>query len=213
MTIRPLITFSAEGIPSVQVLPGDTPPTPSNYGGWSVTARQRRLGLTQWNGKDPLRLALPILFDGWRDQTGQEIPISRLSRMALPPLGGGEPPIVHVSGATIPDLGPDDWVIDNIEWGSNVLSEGGIRYRQDATVNLLQYVDDDRVAFRDVTLASGSSKSGWPKTYTTHAGDTLQKIATKFYGGPAKWKKIATANGLRGSKPLKTNTKLRIPAP
>ena len=113
------VTISADGIGDVTALmDADPSAIPSGYGGWIVIPRQRRVGLTVWQGKDPLRLKIPLLFDGLRDQIGQEVMISRLSRMALPPLGGGEPPQVKVDGNAIPRPGPKLWVIENLEWGA-----------------------------------------------------------------------------------------------
>jgi hypothetical protein len=216
------VTFTADGVGAVTALLGDTPADiPSGYGGWVVVSRQRKIGLTVWQGKDPLRMAVSILFDGFIDGTSQEIPISRLSRMALPPAGGGEPPVVKVSGLGVPKPGPTEWVIESLAWGTNVIWENAAngvlaRLRQDCVVSLLQYVDDDRVAFKGLQPASsptGKSKSGWPKTYTAKAGDTLNTIAKHFYGDASKWKKIGDANGIRDPRSVKKNQKLRIPAP
>lgn len=218
-----MVTFTASGVPSVTVMLGDTPPSvPSGYGGWTVISRERRVGLTQWRGKDPLRMAIPVIFDGLGDKTSQEVPISHLSRMALPPTTGGEPPTVKISGVGLPKPGPTVWVIENLQWGANViqeLSQNGVmcRLRQDCIVNLLQYVADDRVALKNVGVggvaATGASKGGWPQQYVVKTGDTLQKIAALKYGSSSKWKKIADANGIRDGSTLKKGTTLRIPAP
>jgi hypothetical protein len=217
------VTFTAEGIPSVTVLLDTTPVTiASGYGGWTVVSRQRRVGLTVWEGKDPLRMSIPVLFNGYEDGLSVEVPISHLSRMALPPTGGGEPPTVTYSSQVVPKPGPTVWVIENLQWGTNVLwgfSSNGVmaRLRQDCVVNLLQYVADDRLALKNVAVGqaagTGASKTGWPKRYTVATGDTLQKIAAKEYGDSGKWNKIATANGIRDGSSLKKGTVLTIPAP
>lgn len=215
------ITFSAHGIGDVVVLHNSDPVTVSGYGGWTVTARQRRVSLTEWQGKDPLRMSIPILFDGVRGGVGQEIPITRLSRMALPPEGGGEPPVITIKGLGVPKPGPKEWVIESIDWGSNVMWDtinSGVtaRVRQDAVVHVMQYVADDRVSFANIKLGSqGTSKTGWPKTYVVKAGDTLGKIAVHFYHDVTKWKKIADANGIRDPKNLSkyVHKTIRIPKP
>jgi hypothetical protein len=213
------ITFSSRGYPDVVVLHDEAPVVVSGYGGWTTTQRARRVSLTEWQGKDPLKMDVPILFDGLADKDGQEIAITTLSHMALPASEGSEPPVIAIDGPGVPEPGPQDWVIEGIDWGSNVVfdfNDNGfmVRMRQDAVVHLLQYVSDDRIAFKNVTLGS-ATKRGWPKSYTVKSGDTLQKIAARkdIYHDSTKWSKIATANGLRGSKPLKVGTKLRIPAP
>jgi hypothetical protein len=219
------VTFTASGIAPVTVVLGDDPPAPaSGYGGWTVVSRQRRIGLTVWQGKDPLRLPIAVIFDGYEDRTSQEVPISRLSRMALPPSSGGEPPTVKVTGAGLPNYGPAEWVIENLQWGKNVIRDfaaNGVmaRLRQDCVVNLLEYRGDDRTMFKGLNPGSknkgGQSTSGWPKTYHVKAGDTLRKIAQHYYHDATKWKQIAEANKIRdpaivAKGKIKT---LRIPAP
>lgn len=218
------VKFEAEGINSVVVLLDETPANVTGgYGGWVVVSRMRRVGLTQWQGKDPLRMSIPILFDGMRDRSGVELDISRLSRMALPPKAGGEPPTVRVSGSAVPSPGPTVWVIESIQWGTAKVIYGltsvgvSARLRQDAVVSLLEYQADDRVAFANLPLylKNGTSKTGWPKSYVIKAGETLQSVAAKkeFYGDATKWTLIADANGLRDPTAAKVGSTLRIPAP
>jgi nucleoid-associated protein YgaU len=222
------ITFTAPGFTAVTCFMDETPINVSGgYGGWTVTSRLRRTGLTMWTGKDPIRLAVPILFDGYIDGQTQEYQISRLSRMALPPekgLTGGEPTIVHISGNAIPNPGPANWVIENIQWGTNVVydfdNNGNlVRMRQDAVVNLIQYVADDRLAFsklpqgkRHLSPATAGSK-GYQKHYTVQRGDTLAKIANKVYKQPKPndWKLIAKANKIRDPRSIKVGQVLKIP--
>jgi nucleoid-associated protein YgaU len=144
--------------------------------------------------------------------------------MALPPTSGGEPPQVKISGHSVPKPGPVLWVIENLQWGTNVLSDfasNGVfaRLRQDCVISLLEYRADDRVAFKGIkpgaVTASKTSKgkSGWPKTYTVVKGDTLSKIAAKFYGQPSKWSIIAKANNIRDPNNPRVGNVLTIPAP
>jgi LysM repeat protein len=218
------VTFSADGIAPVTVLLDETPANiASGYGGWTVVSRDRRVGLTVWNGKDPLRMVVPVLFDGVTSGVSQEVLISRLSRMALPPTTGGEPPVVKCRGMALPNPGPTDWVIENLQWGTNVIVDTAIngvtgRLRQDCVVNLLQYVDEDRVAFKNIQPGrpkpkGGASKKGWPKTYNVKPHDTLQRVAKIYYKNASKWHKIADANGLRDPHNLMGKKTLRIPAP
>lgn len=216
------VTFSCEGISPVTVLLDETAASVTGgYGGWTVVSRQRRVGLTQWQGKDPIRMAIPILFDGFANSAGVEIDISRLSRMALPPSGGGEPPHIKVKGAAVPSPGPTDWVIENIAWGTAKviygMTAGGVsaRMRQDAVINIMEYRHEDRVAFATLPSAGllGASKVGWPKTYILKRGESLQSVAVKFYHDATKWKQIADANNLIDPRSAKIGATLRIPAP
>lgn len=215
------VTFTADGVPSVTVLQDQQPAQVSGgYGGWSVVQRQRRVGLTEWQGVDPIRMQIPVLFDGFADGISQEIAISHLSRMALPPSVGGEPPVVQVRGLAVPKPGPRLWVIETLSWGTNVLwdtSTNGVtvRLRQDCTVGLLQYRADDRTVFSDLAPATigGKSKAGWPKQYIVQKNDTLQVVAAKYYNDSTKWHKIATANNIRDPRNLVGIITLTVPAP
>jgi nucleoid-associated protein YgaU len=135
--------------------------------------------------------------------------------MAMPITEGDEPPKVSISGVGIPSEVPNKgWVIESLEWGDNVIWENQangsmVRMRQDCTVNLLQYVDEDRVAFSKLTPAA----SMWPKHYVWKKGDTLQRVAARFYHNSKKWKRIADANGIRDPKKIKPKRVLKIPKP
>lgn len=211
------IAFTAPGIGSVIMLPDSTTSQVNGgYGGWDVVSRPKRKGLTQWNGKDPIRMQIPILFDGHRKRNSQEIPISKLSRMALPPEGGkGEPPVITVDGNGIPHPGPERWVIENLVWGTNVIWErdrsGSMsRMRQDCVVNLLEHVAEDRVAFSGLATQP-VAPSGRIFLYTVQEGDTLNQIAVQAYSDSTQWNKIAEANDLRDPSALLTGEVLVIP--
>jgi LysM domain len=210
------VVFSATGIGTVTVLKDADPAVVTGgYGGWQVVQRPKRRGLTQWMGRDPIRMEVPVLFDGFAKQDSQEVEISKLSRMALP--HGDEPPVVDVDGHGIPNPGPEHWVIEDLTWGKNVeweFSSDGVmsRLRQDCVVKLLEYVDETRTAFS--RLVNNQPGAGiWPKHYTFKKGDTLAKIASKFYKNSKKWKKIADANGIRDPKSIKPGRVLVIPKP
>jgi nucleoid-associated protein YgaU len=222
------IKFTAPGFSDVTVLLDETPiQVSSGYGGWTVTSRLRRTGLTMWTGKDPLRMSVPILFDGYLTDTSQEIPISRLSRMGLPPtkgISGGDPTIVQISGNAVPPAGPKNWVIENIAWGTNVVwdtdQNGALsRMRQDAVVNLLQYVADDLVAFSRIPVGQASGNpskpgtKGYQKSVRLKKGETLRQLANRVYKSPKPndYRLITAANGIRDPRSVKPGTLLRIP--
>lgn len=209
------VQFSSEGIGAVNVLRDATAPTiTSGYGGWEVVARARQRGLTQWNGVEPKRLSVPILFDGLHNGDNKEDDVAKLLKMATP--DPHEPPIVHLQGKGFPEIA-QSWVIEEISWGNNVMwgtdrKGKDILVRQDAVVSLLQYVAGDRAAFSKASAARVGGKV-WPKHHTVKTGDTLQKIASKYYGNSKKWGIIAKANNIRDPKHLKKNRILTIPNP
>lgn len=224
MTNPALISISADGVGTVTGIMDEYPTviTGGLAGGWTTIARQRRKALTQWAGKDPMRLKMSMLLDGYRVRESQEAAIGRMNVMALPPEDSGEPPPVQISGPGIPDTGIDHWVIESLTWKIDKVIWGkaanGVicRLRQDVEINLLELVDEDRVSFAALAPGSGFSTGktvGWPKQYIAKPGDTLRIIASLFYKDSTKWKKIATANGMRDSKAVVAGATLRIPAP
>jgi LysM repeat protein len=140
--------------------------------------------------------------------------------MGLPPLKGGEPPVVTITGYGIPHPGPSNWVIENLQWGTNVIidhnADGSVvRLRQDCVVNLMEYIAGDRVAFSRIPPATAGSPNGFQKPYLVKKGDTLKIIANKVYKTPrpSDWKLIAKANGIRDPKAIKNyvGKKIKIP--
>src|SRR5262252_6436265 len=110
--------FKASDGTQVKVLRGDgAPKMVGGIGGWNIVARPRRVGLTQWGGREPYQMDVPILFDRWHDQNSVEREIRQLNKMALG-YDYAPPPTVTMQGA-LPVVGAT-WVITSIDWGDNV---------------------------------------------------------------------------------------------
>ncbi len=64
----------------------------------------------------------------------------------------------------------------------------------------------------DAKAASVATAPG-PKVHVVEVGDTLEKLAKKYYGDPGKWNLIYFANNaqLSGGRPLKPGMELEIP--
>jgi len=201
---------SSEGA-AVKVLRGDGPPTMvGGVGGWSQIARPRRVSLTQWAGREPYQMDVPILFDNWHNQGAVEREIRQLNKMALGD-DWSQPPTVTLDGAipNVPVAGAT-WVITGIDWGEDVYwdkSDKGIyfRMRQDAVVHLLEYHAEERL---QITMTKSL-----PNQYIVHRkGETLRSIAKSMYGNGDRWKDIRKANPrIRDPNALKVGLKLRIP--
>ena len=203
---RHLYTFNSSDGTKVVVLRGSEPPRMTGGGGgWQIVQRPRRLGLTQWQGREPYQMDVPVLFDGWADGDDVEADIARLNQMQMGK-NSDPPPTLQIDGA-VPVKGIR-WVIAGIEWGTNVIWVSGVngrpvRQRQDAVVKLLQYVKDDRLVI--------SNKSTAPRRHIYKKGETLRGLAQKYYKDASKWKKIADANKIRDPRNIKPGTSLRIP--
>jgi len=225
------------GISPVEVLLGEGAVTvTSGYGGWTVQSRQRRVGLPVWQGRDPIRMKIPILFDAWSPRKipnsrtdygsiSQEIAIARLSRMALPPEAYMEPPVIAIDGNAVPKPGPVNWVIESLEWGTDVIWDNAFngvlgRVRQDCVVTVIQYIDEDRMAFKKLgtgiaaNLPATIAPYGWQTPTRVKAGEkNLQQVARRVYKNAKNtdWKLIARANGINDPKAIKVGQPLKIP--
>jgi len=206
------------------VLLGDQSPTLSGgLGGWTEVDRPKRTSITEWQGRKPYRMSIPVLFDAYASngamEAGDRIEnrIAALEAMATPltqadkdPLG--PPPIVRVEGA-IPHNNLQ-WVIDSIDWGDSewVVGAGPIeeRVRQAATVSLIEYVAGPTFGIR-------SAAPGKPLLYTTKKGDTLKLIATKRLHAWRRWSEIRDLNPKLPHKrdpnyKIKPGTRIKVPA-
>lgn len=203
---------SSNGLSLVVLLGSSAARMTDGYGGWEVVDRPKRTGLTNWKGRPPYKMEVPILFDGWQAQVGQEIKISVLTRMALPPgAPNAEPPTLRVSGAVPRD--DVTWVIEAIDFGDNVIYDmvGGVhvRLRQDAVVRLIEYVKDERIGHRNSPATRASGNAG--RSTTVKAGETLRQIASREYRDPNKWTAIAAANAIGDPRRIIAGQVLRLP--
>lgn len=206
---RYIYIFRSSKGAQVTVVRGEGPPKiTGGSGGWNVVNRPRRTSLTQWGGREPYRMDVPILFDGWRARVSVEEDIRRLQQMSM----GHDydpPPTITLQGA-LPVNGAT-WVIEDIDWGDEVYwsqqsSQGRFfRMRQDAVVHLLQYQAEERLKI--------VMPRQLPNQYTVFKeGETLRSIAKVMYGDGDKWKVIKKANpSVRDPNKLKVKTVLRIP--
>lgn len=106
-------------------------------------------------------------------------------------------------------------VSDQRKFGTNQIT------RADVTLTLTEYVAEPgpRAAKKKKQHAAGGSKntgSGGTKhakarMYTVRPGDTLSRIALKFYDDANAWHRIARANKLRNPNRIYPGQRLRIP--
>jgi hypothetical protein len=208
MTISPkyFYTFTASNGLKVRVLRGDgAPKMVGGGGGWELVKRPRRVSLTQWQGRDPYAMDVPVMFNSVGDDGNVETAISTLNQMQVGK-DNVPPPTVEIEGGV--PIKSAKWVITSIDWGDNVIWEATrsgkyVRLRQDAVVHLVQFVQEDRLARPRATAA--------PRKHVYRKGETLRGIAQKFYKDASKWKVIANANGIRDPSHIKDGTALKIP--
>lgn len=171
---------------------------------WTTVNRPKRTSIVLFDGSDPYRIDVPVIIDGWASSDSVEADIAKLNQMKFSHSALERPSRVRVDGA-LPVKGAT-WVIENIEWGDNVIwhtvGDKTFRYRQDCVVKLLQYLPE--VALKGIKPFKANDK-----IVTVKSGQTVKSAAG---GDPAKAKSIQKANGIRDPKTVKTGSTLRIPA-
>lgn len=181
------------------------------FGGWQVISRPRKVGFTQFQGRNPFSMQLNLMFDGYGSNTSQEIPLRTLTWMAIPPQGSRDPRKVRLFGPALPYPSTGEWVINGIEYGDNIIwdKEGKFRLRQDITLTLMRHVDSDAVVPQEINTGLSVPKS---QIIRAKSGDTVRTLAAYYYGDSNQWHLIADANGIRDPAfAIKVGTPLRIP--
>lgn len=214
----------------VTCLLGDGAGNPTGgFGGWEKVIRDRRVSFTEWQGRDPLEIPIPILFENWAVGTSLESDIKVLEKMAgLGNAGGGEPPLMTFnSGGVIShdyhDAPAHDWVISGLEFGDCVKNDFGNRVRQVCVVTVTQFIDDDVLsrlspAAKRRSKNKGKIKKGTERTGSVTKsyvvkfnGQSLIKIAKETLGDSKRWHEIAKLNGMSDPKATKKGQRLRLP--
>jgi nucleoid-associated protein YgaU len=197
-------------------------------GGYTVTPRKRRRSLTDFDTLNPIRIQIEMMFDRFAQRESVEKEIRTLEKMGAIPDESSEPPhLIYDAGGS----GPHDkkrakhnrWVISEpIVWSQQKWHpKRRFRTRIMATVVLQQVVQDKHLKLRkkakkkkpgfDKNDKCKERKDPRKKFYTVKKGDTLAKIAARFYGDSDCWKKIARANDIRDPKKVKVGKKIKLP--
>lgn len=206
---------------------GDGPPEVTDgYGGWEAVSRARNVAFTQWNGRNPLTIKIPILFDNFANGESIEADIRQLEKMAgaeyprkdNPSL---QPPLVLIdSHGVIPhdfhDATQNDWVIQTIEWGDSDRNEWGNRVRQAATVTIMEYVYDEVIGGIGMRPSGKSKARAKKKAKRRHyvvkgAGETLLTIAHHELGNSHFWRRIRDVNLTKHKKYKYKDPRKKLP--
>lgn len=190
------------------------------YAGWDVVDRPKEVGITVWKGRKPLAIEIPFLLDYWfapiRTNPGVdcENEVDNLERLCG--IGGhAQPAVCKVDGG---GLIPHDWttykghswVIEQVSWDKGMEIRSGTskrRLRCGGMITIRQFLTPSDILHR----IGSNDRAGKPRRHRVRRGDTLGKIALKYYGDANKWKKIANANKMRDPRSLKINQLIRIP--
>lgn len=190
------------------------------YGGWTVTTRPKEIGIAEWAGRNPMAVEIPFVVDNYllgvnggilteRQVTALET-LCGLGSHDIPPIC-----VVHGGGAIPHDEesapGSHKWVIESVVWDRDIEVRSEASQRRlmcGGTLTIRQFITASDILRR----LGPNTRASKPKIYIVKRGDTLSKIAAKFYGDSKKWKKIADANHIRDPRSLKIGAKIRIPS-
>jgi LysM repeat protein len=210
-------------------------PDPDSYNGWSVTPIPKRMGITEWAGRNPMVIPVEFLID--RLSEGDTIYVrdmmDTLEKIVATHSRDDEPPVcIFDSGGLVPHdfthARHVRWVVSGLTWDKDlaVMSESSKRpLRVGGTFTLLQYNHDTTIDAYDGPADRNRKKHDKKKaanknkgkgkgkgTYTVKAGDSLTEIAAHELGDSKRWKEIADLNNIRNPrKDLKQGMTLKMP--
>jgi LysM repeat protein len=116
----------------------------------------------------------------------------------------GRPPWIRFHWG---DLHSFKSVVERLSINFTYFGSDGTPLRARVSISLRQYEDDP-------TWAPQNPTSGTPHPHRVHvlqAGDTLDRIAARYYGDAAIWRVIAEANGIEDPFRLPKGAPLKIP--
>lgn len=206
----------------MQALFGPKPPTQSGgYSGWKTIDRPQKRAMTEWQGPQPLKAQLQIMFDGYSTAVrgnSQTRPIAYFQRHFASLNGNVEPEPFRVLGAW-PIDDSIQWVIDDVAPDDDVSlvvvrQSDRVPLRALYTLSLMQFVPGD-VIVKSTAAKRAKDRGSKAKTrsYVVRKGDTLGSIAAKLLGAAKRADEIQKLNpGVRDPKKLKPGLRLKVPA-
>jgi LysM repeat protein len=208
-------------------------PDAESYGGWGVTPIPKRMGLTEWSGRNPMAITVEFLID--RMSEGNTIYVrdmmDTLDKIAATASRDEEPPIcIFDSGGLVPHdythASHVRWVVSALAWDRDIsvfsesarrpLRVGGsftlLQYNHDTTIDAYDGPADRNRKKNNKNKNKGKSKGKGKGTYTVKAGDSLTEIAAHELGDSKRWKEIADLNKIRNPrKDLRQGLVLKMP--
>lgn len=166
----------------------------------------------QFNKGGARTLSMSLLFDTYESRQDVRTFTSQIARLAEVDGQKGRPPVCTITwGPTVdPYAGlPFKGVLESLSQKFTLFLENGTPVR--ATLDV-QFKEGEALARqrRRNPRAKGSPQE--PKRRVVKQGDALWSIAAEEYGDPAKWRPIASTNGVTNPHALEPGTELIIPS-
>lgn len=207
------------------------PRVTSNYGGWQVTARQKEIGLTDWVGRDPIKVEFDVIFDNFKSRQAQAVErnIRALERMGGLYIEDPIPPRLTVDGGgAIPhdnSIAPRRrWVIETLTEDAEYIERNfyGNRIRTRFDIVIMQYVADSKLARLPTARRiqkdknrkkkqKGGRQMSFKKIHTVEPRETLTSIARDELGAASRWDEIADLNGIRDPRSVYAGQIIKLP--
>lgn len=171
---------------------------------WSTVDRPGRKPLAVRDGDGLVTLGLSVFLARSDHQESVEDLLAKLARIAA----SGDRVIL----GNLSPLERGPWRLDDVTVTGELRQEGTNHITR-ATVALSFVEASD--ANPKLGPVQGGKKGGkgkkLPTTHVVKKGDTLRKLADRYYGEPGKWRVIAKTNKIKDPSKLKVGRKLRIP--
>ena len=196
----------------------ESPRYTGGIGGWEITGRPKQIGMTTWEGVDPVELQFQMVWDGIvhigrrrRRPRRQDLSVEPNIRDLMNVVrGDGEsgPGVIRIEG--IPSLIARRWVITNIEFGDAIRRPEDMhrtRLLMDWTV--LEYVPPH---FERIRKKGVGGDRGKTVVINAKASDTPHTIAKRRH---CKWTDLRSLNqGVirAANQNLRRGQKIRVPA-
>ena len=169
----------------------------------TVQARPGRKPLSLLDGGNLASLDLVFQLAHFDHQLPVEAMVNELRRI------GESGQRVTVLGMSPQERGP--WRIDDLSIGGELRQQGTNELTRAVVSLSLVEASDANPKVGPVSGGHGGKGGKRPKFYKVRKGDTLRKIANRFYGDPGVWRQIAKANGIKNPDKLKVGRKLKLP--
>jgi hypothetical protein len=228
-----MVEFRSSG-PKIVLLLGLGPKPPriiTTTGGWQVTARPKEIGLTDWIGREGLKIEFDILIDHFKSQNGAagELQCRALERLAGLDPSDPDPPAMTVDGGgAIPydnKVWPRHrWVIDDLAEDPDFIerNDRGQRVRTRYDVTIAQYVRDSKLARLPAAHRRKKRKKkeqqlikvdprNPKKIHVIKGSETLEELAKRVYGSASHWTEIAEINGIRDPRSVRPGMVIKLP--
>ena len=177
--------------------------------------RRSRVGLTQWAGRDPYVMVVPISLDGYPDGPVEQA-IDVLAGLAMRHKGDDGTPVVQVSGP-VPfptGLKSPKWRISDLQEVAErtIYNAEGKCSRLAVDVTLTEHVTDRLfVDSADDSESTGFGKGIRNKRVPIRKGETFYDVAQHVFHDRSRAKDIARANGIRLGWRAPKDTTVRVP--